>query len=205
MTVESFEPLAKGKSLTLKSARDKGARARVFDFTRRCFHTHYDADIEDDSPVVIGAFDGSGALVAAFGLRDGRSGCFCEHYLQEPLVDLIGRHYGRPVSRRHIVEVTHLCAVRPGFLRELAPLLPGMLVDRGYRYLVCTATRCLARYFGRHGIPSVTLATATREALPEVQRTRWGGYYAAEPRVLAGDLQVAAMALGLASLEPTGS
>lgn len=203
MAVESFQVLARHGPLTLEAARDGAARRRLFEFERDCFLRHYQAEISDDSPTLIGAFDAARRVVAAFGLRDAASGFFCEHYLDAPLDEALRRHYGPDVARRQVVEVTHLCASRPGFLRALVPMLPAVLVRDGYRYLTCTATRCLAGYFTRRGIPSVTLGMATSGALPAAERERWGAYYAAEPRVMAGDLNAAGAALGL-DLQATG-
>jgi hypothetical protein len=188
MDSESFVVLAQAPNLSLLEARDVNARAHLFDFARRRFLSRYRAEISDDSQTLIGAFDGTGKLMAVFGLRDERSGLFSQHYLAESLHEALARHFRSDIRPRDLVEVTHLCADGPGFLRQLVALLPGVLTQRGYRYLVCTATECLARFFARQGLPSVTLGTATAEALPLAERERWGAYYASRPRVLAGDL-----------------
>jgi len=198
---ESFENFAMRDGLTLKSAIDAAARQRVLAFIRERFDACFGAHVEDDSPTLIGTFDGEGALVAAFGLRDWRSGFFCEHYLDEPLERALSRAFGDAVVRRESVEVTHLCATRPGLLAHLAPLLPQTLIDGGFRYLACTATRPLARFFERKGVKPVTLADARIEAIPSSARSGWGRYYASCPRVLAGNLQRANATL-IAATQP---
>lgn len=186
---ETFEDFAVRHTLTLKSALDAAARLRVLAFMNERFQACFGAEVEDDSPTLIGGFDGDGALVAAFGLRDWQSGFFCEHYLDEPLEAALSRAFGDPVVRREAVEVTHLCATRPGLLAQLAPLLPPTLMGGGFRYLACTATQRLARFFERKGVRPVMLADARIEAIPPAARPAWGSYYASCPRVLAGNLQ----------------
>jgi Thermostable hemolysin len=186
---EAFEILASKGALVLKIARGDAARSRVLAFIRQRFQTCFGATVEDDTPTLIGGFDGSGALVAGFGLRDSASGFFCEHYLDAPLETALSNVFDHPVSRREAVEVTHLCATGYGLLAQLSPLLPMALMDRDFRYLTCTATEQLARFFERKGVPSVTLADARIESIPSEMRTAWGRYYASRPRVLAGNLQ----------------
>ncbi len=203
-TTERFVRLTGGESLTLEAATSQVARTRILKFTQRVFQEHYQAEIGDDSPCLIGAFDRDHNLVAALGLRDASSGFFCEHYLDQSVAEALSTHYGMAVPAELIIEVTHLCARRPGFLRDLIALLPEALMLRGYRYLTCTATRCLEMYFRRRGLPCATLGPATREALPAAERSRWGSYYDAQPRVLAGELMASGI-LGRLALQPAGS
>lgn len=184
--------------LTLETYRDGPDRDRLFDFIRARFRECYQADVPDDSPLLAGAVGPDGRLVAAFGIRDATSGFFCETYLGEPIESLLGRHFTGPVRRHRIVEITHLCGAGTGSLRRLTALLPGTLMSRGYRFLTCTATACLTAYFTRRGLEPMTLGEACAESLPEAERLRWGSYYDAGPRVLAGDLREAARTLGLA-------
>lgn len=186
---EAFEILARRHALTLKIALDAPARGRLLAFIRERFHACFGAEVEDDSPTLVGGFDRDGALVAAFGLRDSDSGFFCEHYLGEPLETALSRAFADPVDRDDAVEVTHLCANGFGLLAQLSPLLPAALIGCGYRYLACTATDRLARFFERKGVQSATLADARVESIPVEARSAWGRYYACRPRVLAGNLQ----------------
>ena len=67
---ETFEILAVTGTLMLKTALDAAARSRVLAFIDERFQACFGAEVEDDSPTLIGGFDCDGALVAAFGLRD---------------------------------------------------------------------------------------------------------------------------------------
>ena len=185
------EILAGNARLTLTCAGDAGSRGQVLAFIRQCFLDHFGAEVDDDSPTLVGAFDADLGLVAAFGLRDAASGFFCEQYLDRPLEQALRSQLAHPVRRDQVVELTHLCAVRPGCLGTLAALLPAALIERGYRYLACTATACVGAYLIRKGLPAVHLGAASASALPADQADRWGRYYDADPRVLAGDLRLA--------------
>jgi hypothetical protein len=182
-------------ALTLRGADEPGERAAVLAFIRARFQEHYGAEVADDAPLLVGARDPDGALVAAFGLRTRTDGFFCEHYLDGSLPNELAARFHRPVSPEHIVEVAHLCAVRPGFLRTTTPVLAGALAGIGMHYLACTATECLARYFERKGLPARVIAEADPGRLPPEERSRWGRYYATRPRVLVGDLAAALAAL----------
>lgn len=191
MPIDAYSTLARSESLTLKIATADAARERVLDFVRERFLACFEAEVDDDSPTLVGVFDSSGSLIAAFGLRDASSGFFCERYLHEPLEDALTRASRRPIDRHEAIEVTHLCATRVGFLGQLLPVLPNVLMANGFRMLACTATDRLASFFQRRGLQPITLAAARADALPAAQQMRWGRYYTANPRVLAGDLATA--------------
>jgi hypothetical protein len=188
MSIDEFRTFATTDSLALRIAHSEFARSRVLHFIRNRFHACFDAVVDDDSPTLIGGFDGSGALTAAFGLRDSTSGFFCEQYLGEPIETALTRALCRDVERDQTVEITHLCARTPGVLPQLVALLPNALIRDGARYMTCTATDRLANFFERRGLQPITLADARPDALPPDARARWGRYYAECPRVLAGDL-----------------
>ncbi len=191
MSIDASFARARSESLTLKVAVDDAARGRVLDFVRERFFACFDAEIDDDTPTLVGAYDSAGALIAAFGLRDASSGFFCERYLGESIEDALTRACRRPIHRHETIEVTHLCATRFGLLAQLLPVLPDALIANGFRTLTCTATDRLAGFFERRGLRPITLADARADALPAEMQARWGRYYAANPRVLAGDLATA--------------
>jgi hypothetical protein len=188
MTIDEFRTFANTDSLALRIALTEFARSRVLHFIRNRFGACFGAVVDDDSPTLIGAFDGAGTLTAAFGLRDSTSGFFCERYLGEPIEAALTRALCREVDRRQTVEVTHLCARTAGLLPQLVTRLPSALIRNGARYMICTATDRLANFFERRGLQPITLAEASSDALPADERSRWGRYYAQRPRVMAGDL-----------------
>jgi len=188
MSIDEFRTFATSDSLALRTAQSEFARSRVLHFIRNRFRACFGAAVDDDSPTLVGMFDGSGTLTAAFGLRDSASGFFCERYLGEPIEAALTRALCREVERRQTVEVTHLCARTSGVLPQLVTLLPNALIRSGARYMTCTATDRLANFFERRGLQPITLADAQADKLPPEERSRWGRYYAESPRVLAGDL-----------------
>jgi len=190
MSIDASFALAVSETLTLKVATGD-VRSRTFDFIRERFRACFEAEVDDDTPTLVGAFDSAGLLIAAFGLRDVSSGFFCERYLGESIEAALTRACRRPIQRHETIEVTHLCATRVGLLAQLLPVLPQALMANGFRMLTCTATDRLASFFQRRGLRPITLAAARADALPLDMQTRWGRYYAASPRVLAGDLAAA--------------
>jgi len=188
MSIDEFRTFATTDSLALRIAESEFARTRVLHFIRNRFRSCFGAVVDDDSPTLVGVFDGTGTLTAAFGLRDSASGFFCERYLGEPIEVALTRALCRDVDRRQTVEVTHLCARTTGVLPQLVTTLPNALIRKGARYMTCTATDRLANFFERRGLQPITLADAHAAVLSPEERSRWGRYYAERPRVLAGDL-----------------
>ena len=191
MQSKDFEILSSSDELTLCTPVTPAARQQILSFVRSQFLAHFGADVDDDAPTLVGGFDASGVLIAAFGLRRSADGFFCERYLGDTVPKVLAERYQRPVSGVEVVEVVHLCAVRPGFLALLMPLLARTLERSGFHFLVCTATGCLSSFFTRKGLPAVHLAAANPLCLDPAERERWGRYYDKRPHVIAGDLTVA--------------
>jgi len=191
MQSADFETLTGSDGIELRLALTPQARSRILAYIRGQFMAHYDAVVDDDTPSLIGGFDASDNLIAAFGLRVAQDGFFCERYLVDSLEVTLAGHYQVAVADRHVIEVAHLCATRPGFLGQLMPLLAINLQQRGFRYLACTATGCLASFFTRKGLPAIRLAEADPSCLELNERRRWGRYYEKQPEVIAGDLRLA--------------
>lgn len=190
MPLSQLQDLGTLPDLSLSIARDSTQRTEVLSFIQERFAAHFDAQVGDDTATLVGGYDGAGQLVAAFGLRTATDEFFCEHYLDQPLPGALSREFGVPLAIDSIVEVVHLCANRPGFLVQLVPVLAGTLAGHGFRYLACTATGCLTRFFTRRGLPVVMLNTADPQRLPQNEVDAWGRYYESKPRVIAGDLSI---------------
>ncbi len=191
MQSADFQTIAGSDGIKLRLALTSQARSQILAFIRGQFMAHYDAEVDDDAPSLIGGFDERDNLIAAFGLRIAQDGFFCERYLDESLEVTLAGHYQVAVANQHVIEVAHLCAIRPGFLGQLMPLLAVNLQQRGFRYLACTATGCLASFFTRKGLPAIRLAEADPSCLELNERRRWGRYYEKQPKVIAGDLRLA--------------
>lgn len=188
VSATDYRPFGRTADIELRCAESAAARGTLLDFIQRQFRCCYAAEVDDDAPMLVGGYDGSGGLVAAFALRDSATGFFCERYLDAPLVDALSASLGVHIRPEQVVEVAHLCATRPGFLCETMPAAAAALVDRGYRCVACTATARLAGFFRRKGLASVVLGAASPHRLAPEERARWGSYYETRPTVIAGTL-----------------
>ena len=194
-----FETVGSGKRYTLKQAASPAARALLHRFIQDQFKHHYQAEVPDDTARLLGVFDETEDLVAAFGIRSAAEGLFSQCYLEEEALDILRRKLDGNVDALEIVELSHLSLRGPRAFCRLVPLVAEMLWEAGYRYVICTATGCLVRYFTRSKFAPTVLAEASRTRLPEGSRDCWGSYYASKPAVVCGALEHARTAL--ASLE----
>lgn len=165
-------------------------RIHTFAFIREQFCTHFSATPEDDADELVQANNADGDIELAFGVRFGPEGFFVRHYVGA-VVPALRRKFGTTVEAENVVELSHLAAARPGVLVQAAPLIAAYCQSRGARYLVCTATDKLQRFFRCRGLATETLCPAEEAALPSSQRACWGSYYASKPLVMAGDLVAA--------------
>lgn len=173
-------------ALRLAPARERAARAAVVDFVSERFYHYHGAYVTDDAPEWVGVYQTDGALAAGFALRNAASGLFCTRYLDAPLSELLAPALGADVSE--VIEIAHLCALRPGALCAIVPIAAQALATAGFQAVVCTATARLAQYFVRKRLVSVDLGPADPHRLSASERAIWGRYYDTAPRVLAGAL-----------------
>lgn len=150
------------------------------------YRAHYGARISQWAPTLVG-MTADERIVAAAGYRDAADPLFLEQYLEAPIDAVIARRTGTPVARRDIVEVGHFAAEQPGEGRRLLPLLARHLAQRGYRFVVSTATRELRALLAHLGMRPFALAHADPGRLG-ANAADWGRYYDHEPVVVAGDL-----------------
>jgi hypothetical protein len=130
----------------------------------------------------------SGAIcsVAGFRCAAGQQ-LFLERYLDEPIEQAIASSSGQQISRSQIVEVGNLAGRNCRSAMRLVLDLPRILLDRGHRWIVFTATDTLRGILGSYHAPLLELAPATAS---RAQSTgdEWGRYYDSNPRVMVGYL-----------------
>ena len=132
--------------------------------------------------------DAAGAWQAAAGYTPAAAGAlFLEHYLDQPVEDVLARVLGRRVPRGQIVEVGNLASAARGFGGRFLPALRRHLVERGFAWAVFTATREVRGILQHFAFDARTLAPAAASCLPD-GGAGWGRYYAHEPSVMAGGL-----------------
>ena len=137
--------------------------------------------------MLIGTWNAQGQLVGALGLRTSANGFFSQKYLPQPWLQAMQHSLVRDIKATEVVEVVHLAVTSPAIITPMLEALADHLSDAGFRYLVCTATRCLQRFFRKRGWSITTLAKAEPTALG-ADAAAWGAYYAQEPAVVIGDI-----------------
>lgn len=128
---------------------------------------------------------GTDSTTAMLGYRRAGDGAlFLEAYLDRPVEAVLEEAYGRPVSRRDVVEIGNFAADNALAMIELWGAAANDLAG-GSEIAVATLTAPLRRIFSRIGVPIVELAAARPDALG-VRAAEWGRYYETDPRVCAG-------------------
>jgi len=183
-------PAAQNLSLALvgqaspeRSAVEIGIMQK-FERTYGAHLTHFLPDL-----LRLSVSDNLGAVV---GIRaaDGNS-LFLEQYLDQPVEQAVASAFMTPVDRNQIVEIGNLAANLPGLACSLFAILAEVLSQAGYRWVACTATPQVESMLAKMNFPARTICSADPSRL-EADSADWGDYYASQPRVIAGDVQLAA-------------
>lgn len=173
-------------------AVDAARRAAVQDFIRDRFAAHYQADVRHFMPCLFGLEADDGSLHGAVGCRSAATqALFLEHYLDEPIEDLIAARVGTSVERADVVEVGNLAARGAGMSRLLIVALTRLLATEGVRWVGFTGTPALINSFRRLGIALHGLAPADPRRLGvdrDQWRAEWGSYYDAGPQVMVAEV-----------------
>jgi len=166
-------------------------RRTVEQSVMRKFERAYGAHLTHFLPDLL-KLGAAGELGAVAGIRVARQeGLFLEQYLDRPVEQAVARAFMTPVDRDSIVEIGNLAANVPGYAYTLFAALATILARAGFRWVVCTATPQVASMFSRMGLSSRAICRADPSLL-ETDAAEWGDYYASGPRVMAGDVQLAA-------------
>lgn len=189
--VGGLTTIARRGALHLMEATDPATHQRLQRFIGDQFRLHFAAEVPDDTPRLLGVFGPDDDLVAAFGIRTTADGFFSEHYLGTPLDVALLHRTGERFDPARVVEVSHFSLARPRAFAGMVPLMAEGLARLGFDHVVCTATRCLVRYFARRYLTPLILTEARAADLPEPVRSCWGSYYLADPAVAFGPLAAA--------------
>lgn len=132
---------------------------------------------------------GQGLVGAVAGLNFANEGrLFSEHYLTEPVDQLVSARTGEEVSRSEIVEVGPLGSTTTGAGSQLISLLAPMCWCQGAKIAVFTVTRPLHLMLTRAGISTEDLASPREDQLPPELQGIWGTYYKHKPVTLVCDI-----------------
>jgi hypothetical protein len=157
-------------------------------FIAQIYRARYGAELAAFLPHLLAWRDDAGALRTAVGLRGGGEGpLFVEQYLDAPAEVAIAAVTGTPVLRERLVEVGNFAALSAGDARALILHLTRWLHAAGYRWVLFAATRQLRNAFDRLHLATVELADADAARL-RADGTDWGRYYAAQPKLMFGDI-----------------
>ena len=181
---------ALGLSLALVSEKSADRQAVERAITKK-FERAYGAHLKHFLPDLM-RLDVAGELGAVAGINAASNGAlFLEQYLDRPVEQAVAGAVMTPVDRHGIVEIGNLAANIPGHAYSLFAALATTLSISGFRWVVCTATPQVAAMLSRMGFSSQAICAADPSLL-ESDATDWGDYYATRPRVLAGDVRLAA-------------
>ncbi len=155
------------------------------DYIRRRFASQYEAEIHHFMPR-IAIMHRDGVIKAAAGLRraDTKTPLFVEHYLDEPIEQVLGNRWKRArIERADIAEIGNLAATGPGAIPGLFAHYAAVLEAFGIEYLGCNATPQVQAIIAHLGLPFEGLIRADRSRIPNPGQ--WGHYYDTPSHVMA--------------------
>lgn len=163
-------------------------RGELESFVAAAFQDKHGAEIGSFMPDLLGMRNASGELRAVAGYRTAQQErLFLEQYLDQPVEAVLSAKLARPVERAQIIEIGNLASNGCRQARHLVSLLPHYLLDRGYTWVVFTATSLVRNVLESVGAELVELAVADHSRVT-TGNDRWGAYYRNDPRVMAGYL-----------------
>lgn len=158
-------------------------------FVRDRFKAHYRADVEHFMPTLLSLSDARDQLQAVLGFRRaGESSLFLEHYLDQPVEQVLASRLQAPVDRGRLVEVGNLAVSASGGGRWLIAALTAYLSAIQAEWALFTIGSTMLNAFHRLGLEPIELAEARRHRLPVCEQNSWGSYYTQKPRVMAGNV-----------------
>jgi hypothetical protein len=168
--------------------RDGADRAALEHYVRTAFNRSHDADVSTFMPTLLAFRDGAGTLRGVLGLRSAADQpLYLENYLDRPVEQAIVAAGYHPVERDEVVEVGNLAAGSCLAAVRMVSQMPVQLMNRGYCWIVFTATSTVHEILLGLGAPLVELGRADPSRVAR-QADRWGRYYDNDPRVYAGYL-----------------
>lgn len=158
------------------------ARPAVEALIAQVYAREYGATLATFADLLIALPDPEGGFRAAAGLRIG-DGFFSETYLDQPIEQILSKHWQPPATRGEIAEVTTLAASHPNASLALISGITDYLRSHQVRFAFFTVTERLGQMLKRVGVPAQVLADAQADRVANPQE--WGIYYAANPKVMA--------------------
>lgn len=168
------------------SDRNDVNRVPLESFIKKVFEGTYGAEIKHFMPQLMGLTDQNNRLLAVCGLRHARlEPLFLEHYMTEPVENLLSKRTGLSTQREEIVEIGNLAVAEPGMARQLLAGVIDHLHGTSAQWAVFTAIPSLRNSLAKLNVHLEVLCEARLECLPKHERTGWGSYYQQNPQVMA--------------------
>lgn len=168
--------------------RQDADRAALEAYVRTAFNRSHDADVSTFMPTLLAFRDGAGSLRGVLGIRSAADApLYLENYLDRPVEQAIVAAGYHPVERDEVIEVGNLAAGSCLAAVRMVAQMPVQLMNRGYSWIVFTATSTVHEILLGLGAPLVELGRADPLRVAR-QGDRWGRYYDNDPRVYAGYL-----------------
>ena len=168
--------------------RQDADRAALEAYVRTAFNRSHDADVSTFMPTLLAFRDGAGSLRGVLGIRSAADApLYLENYLDRPVEQAIVAAGYHPVERDEVIEVGNLAAGSCLAAVRMVAQMPVQLMNRGYSWIVFTATSTVHEILLGFGAPLVELGRADPRRGAR-QGDRWGRYYDNDPRVYAGYL-----------------
>lgn len=163
-------------------------RGELESFVATAFRDQHGARIGSFMPDLLGMRNATGELRAVAGYRTAQQErLFLEQYLDQPVEAVLTAKLARQIERTQIIEIGNLASNGCRQARHLVSLLPRYLLDRGYTWVVFTATDLVRNVLESVGAELVELAVADHSRIT-IGNDVWGAYYRNDPRVMAGYL-----------------
>ena len=168
--------------------RQDADRAALEAYVRTAFNRSHDADVSTFMPTLLAFRDGAGSLRGVLGIRSAADApLYLENYLDRPVEQAIVAAGYHPVERDEVIEVGNLAAGSCLAAVRMVAQMPVQLMNRGYSWIVFTATSTVHEILMGLGAPLVELGRADPLRVAR-QGDKWGRYYDNDPRVYAGYL-----------------
>ncbi|WP_367382105.1 thermostable hemolysin [Stenotrophomonas cyclobalanopsidis] len=175
---------------------DHPQRGEVEAFIAATYRQRFGADVRSFMPQLLAYRDTRGQLVAAVGLRNAASDAlFVEHYLDDPVEEVLGQRLHSAPRRDQIAEVGHFAASTPGVARELIVQLAWVLNAAQVDWVLFVATQQLRNAFVRLHLAPMDLVAARAERMGS-GAADWGRYYETQPRLMCGNIREGIAFLG---------
>ena len=188
------QPLPADPSRFQLHADGSPQRSAIEQFVAAAYHDAYGAELSHFLPLLL-EMRAEADTQAVLGMRPGAMGVpmFLEHYLDQPVEQIIAGRVGAPVARSGIVEIGNLASVRRGASPLLFLITAAALESAGYRWLAFTATPQVEKLVTRLQYQPLTLGGVDPARLGD-EITHWGSYYETRPKVMCVPLAEALLA-----------